>query len=109
MAAAWIVTCAVGSNVAHASSADVDRVVVVAVPGLRWGDVTATETPNLWAFAGGAARAALAVKAAGVRTDCAAGMLTIGAGNRAAGTPAANAVCTTRTVGALPPAMWDGV
>src|SRR4051812_42424112 len=68
-------------------------VVVVAIPGLSWSDVTASGTPGLWAFAGRASRGLLSVKAAETHARCAAGMTTLGAGNRAVGTAALEARC----------------
>src|SRR4051812_27340171 len=108
----WVMVSTVGGSMgtaAPASAAEASRVVVVAVPGLRWGDVTATGTPHLWAFAGRAARGALSVKAVAARTTCAAGMLTLGAGNRAVSTPYAEATCTVPSVDVLPHFAWGAI
>ena len=59
------------------------RVVVVAVPGLRWEDITAQATPALWELARRGAVGALSVKA-GPAVSCRAdGLLTLTAGARA--------------------------
>ncbi|MFL6240365.1 MAG: hypothetical protein ACJ735_12825 [Actinomycetes bacterium] len=97
----------VGSGSAHAvteGSLPAKRVVVVAVPGLSWSDVSATTTPGLWAFAGGAARGLLTVKSANVVATCADALTTLGAGNRAVGTPALDRECP-RT-GHPDPSAW---
>jgi hypothetical protein len=58
------------------------QVVVVGVPGLRWSDVNATDTPALARLAKTAALGALSVRTA-APIDCPTdGWLTLGAGNR---------------------------
>lgn len=57
-----------------------DTVVVLSVPGLRWQDLVATETPALDAHLGAAGL--LSVRAIGPETSPLEGYLTIGAGNR---------------------------
>ena len=60
----------------------VPRVVVVGVPGLRWSDVNATDTPALARLARTAAVGVLSVRTA-APADCPPdGWLTLGAGNR---------------------------
>jgi hypothetical protein len=60
-----------------------DRVVVVGVPGLVWGDVGPATTPQLWDLAGQSAIGALSVRAARSTTCLLDGWATLGAGNRA--------------------------
>jgi hypothetical protein len=58
------------------------QVVVIGVPGLRWSDVNATDTPALTRLARQAAVGVLSVRTAAA-ADCPAdGWLTLGAGNR---------------------------
>lgn len=72
-----------GTNASTAEPrAAVDRVVVVAVPGLGWDDVTAGSMPTFSALAGRGASAALSVKTIGRRTERAEAYATIGAGAR---------------------------
>lgn len=69
-------------SAAHAATRP-SRVVVVAVPGLRWEDVDARITPTLWRLARTGAVGALSVKA-GPDVSCVAdGLLTLTAGARA--------------------------
>lgn len=58
----------------------VDRVVLLSVPGLRWQDLTAVETPTLDRWL--AASALLSVRAIGPETSLLEGYLTLGSGNR---------------------------
>ncbi|SDG10262.1 hypothetical protein SAMN05660662_0346 [Blastococcus aurantiacus] len=64
-------------------AAAVDRVLVVGVPGLVWGDVDATTTPRLWEMAEQGSVGALSVRAARGTTCLLDGWATLGAGNRA--------------------------
>src|SRR5205807_1845496 len=57
------------------------RVVIIAVADLRWEDVSAGSTPTLWRMAGQGSIGLLSVRAVGPHTGCAAGWLTLGAGN----------------------------
>src|SRR3954464_7522338 len=57
------------------------RVVIVAVPDLRWGDLEVM--PRLRAWAASAAAAELSVKTATGSPRCSDGMLTFAAGDRA--------------------------
>jgi hypothetical protein len=57
-----------------------DRVVVVSVPGLRWQDLVATDTPALDRYLGSAGL--MSVRAIGPETSTLEGYLSIGAGNR---------------------------
>jgi hypothetical protein len=86
----WLVTLAVvvGSMVALSvrpvsavTDTGADYVVVVGVPGLRWDDLSPTETPSLWALAEHGAIGALSVRSAGDPTCPIDGWLTLGAGN----------------------------
>nr|WP_063746842.1 hypothetical protein [Catenuloplanes japonicus] len=88
----WLVSLAVviGSMVALSvrpvaavADTDADYVVVVGVPGLRWDDLSPTETPSLWALAEHGAIGALSVRSAGDPTCPIDGWLTLGAGNYA--------------------------
>jgi hypothetical protein len=63
----------------------VQHVVVVGVPGLRWEDVTAADTPALWSLVEHASVGALSVRAAKSVTCPVDGWATLGAGNRARG------------------------
>jgi hypothetical protein len=73
----------VPSAAAAREAPQVDRVVVVGVPGLAWSDVHPEATPELWAMAGDAAIGALSVRAARSTTCVLDGWATLGAGNRA--------------------------
>jgi hypothetical protein len=60
----------------------VPRVIVIGVPGLRWSDINATDTPALARLARSAAIGVLSVRTA-APVDCPTdGWLTLGAGNR---------------------------
>jgi len=59
-------------------------VVLVGIPGLRWADVSATATPNLWKLAGLGSIASLSVRTVGTWTCPMDGWLTASAGTRAA-------------------------
>ncbi len=61
-----------------------DRVLVVAVPGLRWQDLEAVDTPALDSLLG--ATAVLSVRAVGVGTDLVEGYLSFNSGNTLAPT-----------------------
>lgn len=58
-------------------------IVVIGVPGLRWDDVSAGGTPNLWRLAGTAALANMSTRSATSQTCPADGWLTVSAGQRA--------------------------
>ncbi|MPQ99750.1 hypothetical protein GB931_17855 [Modestobacter sp. I12A-02628] len=60
-----------------------DRVVLVGVPGLRWSDVDAVATPQLWSLAGESSIGALSVRSARSTTCLLDGWASAGAGNRA--------------------------
>jgi hypothetical protein len=97
----WAVVVGVGTALsalavpalATSELARADRVVIVAVPGLNWADLSSDRTPNLWRFATTGSRGLLSVKAAGDLARCGAAMATLGAGNRAIATPAVEAAC----------------
>ena len=59
------------------------RVVLVGVPGLRWGDVKPHATPVLWRMAGRSGIANIAVRAVEPRSCAFDGWLTVSAGARA--------------------------
>ncbi|HEX8627913.1 MAG TPA: hypothetical protein VF755_07065, partial [Catenuloplanes sp.] len=61
-----------------------DYVVIAGVPGLRWEDVNARDTPTLWAMADRGAIGSLSVRTARRPTCPTDGWLTLGAGNYAA-------------------------
>ena len=65
-----------------ATAQQVDRVVVIGVPGLRWDDVSEARTPALARMQRDGASGLLSVKTAAPRDCAAAGWLTLGAGNR---------------------------
>jgi hypothetical protein len=90
------------------ASQPVSHVVVLAVPGLRWADLSPTRTPHLWAFAGQAARGLLAVKAAGPVASCGDAMTTLGAGNRATTTRVVDRQCAA-TNAAIDATDWRSV
>jgi hypothetical protein len=69
-----------GSGPASQPLGRTDTVVIVSVPGLRWQDLVATETPALDAYLGRAGL--MSVRAIGPETSVLEGHLTIGAGNR---------------------------
>jgi hypothetical protein len=63
-------------------------VIVVGAAGLRWDDINATDTPNLWALAQQDGIAALSVRSAHHPTCPSDGWVTLGAGDDAYRTPA---------------------
>lgn len=79
----------VASGQSHASADETEpsespSVVFLGVPGLRWSDISAAQTPNLDAFVSDAAVAQLSVRSV-FRVTCPSdGWLTLGAGRRAA-------------------------
>lgn len=72
-----------GSAGAAGAAPAVGRVVVVGVPGLRWDDVSAAGTPQLWAAADEGSIGALSVRSTRSTTCVLDGWVTLGAGNRA--------------------------
>ena len=106
--AALVAVLAAGAAVGYLSApasggtepARADKVVIVAVPGLRWVALSPEVTPNLWRFAATASRGLLSVKAAGDVARCGAAMTTLGAGNRAVATPQIEARCAASTLNA---------
>lgn len=60
------------------------RVVVIAVPDLLWSDLSPSATPTMWALLAQGASGALSVKSRWQLAGCADGLLTLGAGDRAA-------------------------
>lgn len=72
-----------GVSASAAEAPTAEHVVVVGVPGLRWQDVTADGTPQLWTAAGDGSIGALTVRAARSITCVLDGWVTLGAGNRA--------------------------
>jgi hypothetical protein len=58
------------------------HVVLIGVPGLQWGDIHDTATPNLARLAGQGSSAALSVKTVGAHTCPIDGWLTVSAGQR---------------------------
>lgn len=71
------------ASASTAPAATAQRAVVVAVPGLRWDDVSAGTTPTLWSLAGSAATGVLSVRSARSVTCPGDGFATLSAGNRA--------------------------
>ncbi|HEV7826253.1 MAG TPA: hypothetical protein VGP02_15240 [Mycobacteriales bacterium] len=87
------------------------QVLVVGVPGLRWGDVDADRTPALWALASGGSVGSLSVRAALSRTCPGDGWATLGAGNRARGPerdPASTLPCAPETTATAITVRPDG-
>jgi hypothetical protein len=60
------------------------RVLVLAVPDLRWSDLSADRTPAMWRLLAEGSAGVLSVKSAYQLAGCADGLLTLGAGDRAA-------------------------
>ncbi|WP_460357435.1 hypothetical protein [Actinoallomurus acanthiterrae] len=58
------------------------RVLLIGVPGLRWGDIRRTTAPNLWNLTGQAAVGSLSVKTVAGHTCPIDGWLTMSAGQR---------------------------
>ena len=69
-----------GSGPASTPLGRTDTVVIVSVPGLRWQDLVATDTPAIDAYLGAAGL--MSVRAIGPETSVLEGHLTLGAGNR---------------------------
>lgn len=82
MAVVFLGTLSVASP-AFAGDRPADAVVVVGVPGLRWGDVRPHRTPVLWGLASEGAIANIAVRGVAPYSCPAEGWLTISAGSRA--------------------------
>jgi len=78
-----------GSGPASEPLGRADTVVLITIPGLRWQDLIATETPVLDGLLGHAAT--MSVRAAGPRTTPLEGYLTVGAGNRIEAAPSEGA------------------
>ncbi|MEV8517526.1 hypothetical protein [Dactylosporangium sp. NPDC051484] len=66
-----------------------DYVLIVGVAGMRWDDITATDTPAMWQMAQDGAIGALSVRSARRITCAGDGWLTLGSGNFAIYTPGA--------------------
>jgi len=92
--AAWLLTAALGAGLGtgltppvsaavDATPVSADRVVIVGVPGLLWGDVASGLAPALDRLAADAALGNMTVRAARSRTCILDGWATLGAGNRA--------------------------
>ena len=90
----WLLTVGIGAGLGFGpvpqSSAAVggteisaDRVVVLGIPGLLWGDVASGVAPDLTELAGAGALGNMTVRAARSRTCILDGLATLGAGNRA--------------------------
>ncbi|MFL6137101.1 MAG: hypothetical protein ACJ74O_04795, partial [Frankiaceae bacterium] len=105
-AIAGLVTGLAGTPAGATGNPAVPRVVVVGVPGLRWGDVSATGTPALWALAGRGSVGNLSIRSAAALTCPADGWVMLGAGNRAEGPPH-GALCPD--AGSLPPLGFAGL
>ena len=69
----------VGGSSAGIAPGPAERVLVVAIPGLRWQDLEAVDTPAIDAWLG--ASALLSVRAEGLETDLVEGYLTLNSGN----------------------------
>ncbi len=69
-----------GSGPTSTSFGPAETAVIVSIPGLRWQDLVATDTPAIDSYLGRAG--VLSVRAIGPETDLLEGYLTLGAGNR---------------------------
>lgn len=94
VAAALLATAAAATvtgapTAAKAAAPRAGSVVIVAVPALKWSDVSEQRTPALWRLAGRAAVGSLSVRATSDSAQSVTapidGFVTIGAGNRATG------------------------
>jgi len=65
----------------------VERVLIVALPGLAWEDLEAVDTPNLDSIVADGAVANLSVRVTGLAAERGEGYATIGAGSRAVAPP----------------------
>lgn len=72
-----------GAGADPAAASTVARIVVVGVPGLRWEDVSAAGTPELWAASDEGSIGALTVRSTRSTTCVLDGWVTLGSGNRA--------------------------
>lgn len=93
---------------ASAGVPDADHVIVIGVPGLRWDDVTAETTPNLYQLAESGAIGTMSVRSAAGLTCPVDGWVTLGAGNRAQGQPHSRFRCVSDTPVQPPVANDDG-
>lgn len=77
-----------GASRTDAVTADAEApLVVIGTTGLRWEDLSALATPNLWGLTGGGAAANLVVRSVRSTTCPADGWLALSAGRRAADVP----------------------
>jgi hypothetical protein len=92
------------ASAAPARAATAPRVVVVAIPDLRWSDLSPSATPALWTLLSTGASGALSVKSQWQLAGCADGLLTLGAGDRVAAERADRAAlpCTGSELRARP-------
>ena len=67
---------------AEPDAATADRVLVIGVPGLTWGQIDPQGTPELWSLAESSPIGSVSVRAARSRTCVLDGWATLGAGNR---------------------------
>jgi hypothetical protein len=92
-----------------ASATDtVDHVVVVGTGGLRWSDINAKDTPNIWRLADRGSIGSLSVRAAGSITCPDDGWVTLGAGNRARGAERHDGACRSNASIGLPKVAPNG-
>ncbi|MEO3809110.1 hypothetical protein ABGB17_08935 [Sphaerisporangium sp. B11E5] len=82
VAVAVVLVGLVGVPAPAALAAEGGPVALIGVPGLRWDDVSATDTPNLWRLAGGGAAGSLSVRSVGRITCPYDGWLTVSSGVR---------------------------
>ncbi|MEO6204187.1 MAG: hypothetical protein ABIO67_02215 [Mycobacteriales bacterium] len=82
VAALAVAPATAGVAAAAPSGAQVDRVVLLGIPGLRWQDVDEQRTPALAQLHRQGASGVLSIRTAADRDCLAAGWLTLGAGNR---------------------------
>ncbi|MGZ0147730.1 hypothetical protein ACXJJ3_11730 [Kribbella sp. WER1] len=100
----FLVLGAVTPAFAGAGSA---HVVVLGVSGLKWSDVSAGATPNLWNLAGQSAVAAVSVRTVDVVGCPADGWLTLNTGVRTAAPRGPNGACEDPA--GLLPSQWSAI
>jgi hypothetical protein len=87
LVAAAVALAAIAALLVHPAGAAerrrADYVIIAGAPGLRWDDISPTDTPTLWRLASGGSVGALSVRSARALTCPDDGWLTLGAGNLA--------------------------
>lgn len=108
----WVAVLSAGAAAAGparpartAAAGPVRRVVLVGVPGLRWADVSARATPELWRLARQGSVGSLSVTGLGAPSCPADGWLMLNAGARAAGPRTTAGSCAGLPAAAQVPAI----